>query len=351
MLTRTNLTATLPIFPQRLYGILITLILTLAGWGLSLLPGLDRLGPLACTLFLAAAYRHRFGYPAAYAVGIRFSSGTLLRTAIVLFGLKLNIGVLLEQGLPLLARSFGTVAFSLAAVLLLGKWLRADHQLTSLLAIGTAICGAAAIAAAAPLLQSKEEDTAISAGLIALIGTVFAALYTLIQPWLPISAATYGVWSGLTLHEIAHVAMAAAPAGSDALADGLLAKLARVMLLVPLCLGLLSVTRQRNSHRSGDPTSGVNAKSTSTRFPFPWFLLGFVGMSLFGSYALPVIWPEPYTLLNGLSTLTTLFLGMAMAGLGLNVSLRDFRTRALRPFVAMLIASILLSGFTFLSLM
>jgi uncharacterized membrane protein YadS len=65
---------------------------------------------------------------------------------------------------------------------------------------------------------------------------------------------------------------------------------------------------------------------------------------------LPYILPNPAELLNGLSTATTLLLGMAMAGLGLNVSLRDFRTRALRPFLAMLIASLLLSGLTFITM-
>lgn len=336
-----------------LYGILFTLEIALAGWGLSLLPGLERLGPLACALLLAAAYRHRLGYPAAIASGIRFSSSTLLRGAIVLFGLKLNINVLLEQGLPMILRSIGTVAFCLVAMLLLGKLLRADRKLTVLLAIGTAICGAAAIAAAAPLLKSKEGDTAISAGLIALIGTIFAAVYTLIQPWLPIDAAAYGVWSGLTLHEIAHVAMAAAPAGSDALAEGLLAKLSRVMLLVPLCLGILALGKYR---KQDEITESNIEESTSSphprpgRFPFPWFLLGFVVMSMFGTYALPFIVPEPASLLSGLSRITTLLLGMAMAGLGLNVSLRDLRTRALRPFLAMLIVSSLLSCLTYISL-
>jgi uncharacterized integral membrane protein (TIGR00698 family) len=346
--TTPSATAAFSIWPTRIYGVLLTLSLALAGWGLSLLPGLDRLGPLACTLLLAAVYRYRFGYPIALNKGIRFSSSTLLRLAIVLFGLKLDIGILLHQGLPLLARSSGTVVFSLVAVVALGHLFRADRKLTILLAIGTAICGAAAIAAVSPMLKSKEEDTAISAGLIALIGTAFAAAYTLIQPWLPMDAATYGIWTGLTLHEIAHVAMAAAPAGPDALADGLLAKLCRVALLVPLCIGIMSVSKVRGRSKTSD--EGNSKKNTAAKFPFPWFLLGFVAMSLFGSYVLPAILPEPSALIHGLSLVTTLLLGMAMAGLGLNVSLRDFRTRALRPFVAMLIASLLLSALTYITL-
>ncbi|QJD85334.1 YeiH family protein [Cohnella herbarum] len=332
--------------PARTYGILFTFVFALAGWGLSMLPGLDRIGALACTLLLTAAYRHRFGYPSAIGIGIRFSSGTLLRAAIVLFGLKLNVVDLAQQGLPLLARGGATVAFSLVTVLAIGHWLRADRKLTVLLAIGTAICGAAAIIAVSPLLKSKQEDTAISAGLIALIGTVFATAYTVIQPWLPMDPSVYGIWSGLTLHEIAHVAMAAAPAGPDALTDGLLAKLCRVALLVPLCLGIAGYSKLKARSESKHTQSSAGR----TPFPFPWFLLGFIGMSLFGSYVLPIMLPDPAPLLRDLSLVTTLLLVMAMAGLGLNIHLRDFRNRALRPFIAMLIASLLLAGFTYLSL-
>ncbi|TFE28928.1 YeiH family protein [Cohnella luojiensis] len=339
--------ASLPTVHSRIYGIIFTLAFALGGWGLSLLPGLDRFGPLACALLLAVAYRHRFRYPLTIESGIRFSSGTLLRLAIVLFGLKLNISHVLIQGLPLLVRSGGTVIFAMVAVLLVGRWLKADRKLTLLLAVGTAICGAAAVAAVSPLLRSKEEDSAISVGMIAMIGTVFAVMYMLIQPWLPMGAEAYGIWSGLTLHEIAHVAMAAAPAGPDAMTDALLAKLCRVALLIPLCLGIVSLSKIRAGTRTEDVQHGAGTRRSA--FPFPWFLLGFVATSLFGSYAMPYILPNPAELLNGLSTATTLLLGMAMAGLGFNVSLRDFRARAMRPLLATLIASLLLSGLTFIT--
>jgi len=330
------------------YGILLTLSIASAGWVLSLLPGLSQLGPLACALLLAASYRHRFGYPTALSAGVRFSSGTLLRAAIVLFGLKLDIAEVLRQGMPLLLRSGATIAFSLVAVLAIGRLLRADRKLTVLLAIGTAICGAAAIAATAPLLRSKDEDTAISAGLIAVIGTVFAMFYTIVMPLLPISPESYAIWTGLTLHEVAHVAMAAAPAGPDALADGLLAKLCRVALLVPLCLGIVGVSKFRESRAGNDSKKRTNGGSAP--FPFPWFLVGFIAASVIGSYVLPVLLPDPEPLMKDLSYATTLLLAMAMAGLGLNVSLRDFRSRALRPFAAMFVASALLSALTYLSL-
>ena len=56
---------------------------------------------------------------------------------------------------------------------------------------------AAAIAAIAPIVKSKDEDTAISVGIIALVGTVFAVGYTLIEPVLPLSSESYGIWGGI----------------------------------------------------------------------------------------------------------------------------------------------------------
>jgi uncharacterized integral membrane protein (TIGR00698 family) len=319
--------------PARFGGVLFTLVLALAGWGLSLLPGLDRMGPLACTLLAAAVYRHWCGYPEALRPGIRFSSGTLLRTAVVLFGLRLDVRVILENGLHFLVQGAVTIVFSLVVVMALGRWWRAETPVTLLLALGTGICGAAAIAAVSPILRSKEEDVALGTGMIALTGTVFAVAYTVVMPWLPLGSAEYGAWAGASLHEIAHVAMAASPAGSDALSNALLAKLARVFLLVPVCLVLLLWSRRKSGH----------SNSGQHRVAFPFFLPGFVAMSLFGSYVMPALGIDPAPLLHGTSLATTLLLGMAMAGLGLSVSLRDVRTRALRPLAAMVAASLLLS--------
>ncbi len=323
-------------------GITFTFFIAMTGYVLAKLPGLDRVGQMACSILLAVLYRQLRGYPEELRAGIRFSSTVLLRLAIILFGLKLNITMVLQQGPGLLIRDAAVILFALGMTLLLARLFRADRSVSLLLAIGTGVCGAAAIAAVSPILKSEEKDTAMAAGTIALVGTIFAIGYTLLLPILPIQPEWYGVWSGSTLHEIAHVALAAAPAGDSAMTAAILSKLGRVFLLIPLSFILIAV--QKRSYK------GQNPADSSAKVAFPWFLAGFIGMSFLNSYVLGTSTPIPVSVMEQISVITTFLLTMAMAGLGLNVNLKELRAKALRPLYAMVITSILLSALAYFTL-
>ena len=319
-----------------LCGIGFTFILSMLGYGLATIPGFNRVGSMACAILLAILYRQLFGYPIRIRSGIQFSSKQLLRFAIILYGLKLNIGVIFDQGLGLLVRDALVIAFAISAMVWLGKRLKADPSITFLLGVGTGVCGAAAIAVVSSIMKSKEEDTAMSVGIIALMGTIFSVSYTILRPILPLSPVEYGVWSGLSLHEIAHVALAGAPAGPDGLAMALVAKLGRVLLLVPLSLILIYRMKRKHGDRSMD-----------AKIDFPWFLIGFILMSLFGSYVLGKSIIPSQEIMDGVSTATTFLMTSAMVGLGLNVSLLDLRKKALLPITIIFVTSIALSILTF----
>src|SRR5699024_7186820 len=199
-------------------GVGFTFFIALLGYLLAMVPGFNLVGQLACAIIIAVIYRHFFGYPEAIRTGINFSSKRLLRAAIILYGLKLNIDVVLSDGIGLLIRDTGVIIFAILTIMWLAKLFKADKSISLLLGVGTGVCGAAAIAAVAPIMKAKDEDTAISVGIIAFIGTVFAIGYTILRPFLPLDMIQYGIWSGTSLHEIAHVALAAEPAGDDGLA-------------------------------------------------------------------------------------------------------------------------------------
>lgn len=315
-----------------LLGILFTFFIAFLGYLLALLPGFDHIGQLACAIIIAVIYRQFFGYPEVIRQGITFSSQKLLRLAIILYGLKLNIDTVFQDGLGLLVRDAVIIVFAILFTVWLAKLMKADKMISLLLGVGTGVCGAAAIAAIAPIVKAKDEDTAIGVGIIALMGTVFAIGYTIIGPLLPISSIDYGIWSGTSLHELAHVAIAADPAGDEALAIGLLAKLGRVFLLVPLAFIFIYIMK----YKGGQAGQQNNVA-------FPWFLLGFILMSLFGSFVLGTYIPVSTEAMESVYSVTTWILTAAMVGLGLNVSLRDLRKRALKPLIAMSITSVFVS--------
>ncbi|WP_260399802.1 YeiH family protein [Peribacillus simplex] len=318
-------------------GIGFTLIIAVLGFILAALPGLNRIGPLACAILLAVVYRQVFGYPIKLRTGIQFSSKKLLRFAIILYGLKLNMIVIFHQGFPLLLRGTMTIIFSIVVLMIIAKWLKADFNLSLLLSVGTGICGAAAIAAVSPIIKAKDEDTAMGVGIIALVGTVFSIIYTLIYPFLSIGPMNYGNWVGISLHEIGHVALAAAPAGQDALAHALLAKLTRVFLLIPVCFILMFWMKKKGKIEG------------EARFEFPWFLIGFIAMSFVGSYIIGNKVSVSQKVMTDIAGFTSFILTMSMTGLGLNISLKELRTKAIRPLIAIIITSILLSSLTYIS--
>ncbi|GIM44919.1 membrane protein [Collibacillus ludicampi] len=314
-------------------GILFTFAIAFVGTCLTKFPVIDRLGPMVTAILIAIIYRQFAGYPEAIRSGINFSAKRMLRFAIILFGFKLNVDTILHQGLGLLARDVGSIAIAILVTMMVAHWIKAEPSLSLMLAVGTGVCGAAAIAAVSPIMEGKDDDTAIGVGLIALVGTLFTIAYTLLEPIVHMTNIQYGIWSGISLHEIAHVAAAAAPAGQDALTIALLAKLGRVLLLVPLCLILAAWMKKKGS------------SDKQSKIEFPRFLFGFIATSLIGSYV-----PIPPIIMQNLATASSFLLTAAMVGLGLNVSFKALRTKALKPFIAMLAASVVLSIATYLSI-
>ncbi len=315
-------------------GLAFTFAVAIGGYLLASLSIFQMIGPLACALLIAIIYRNYIGYPTQFKPGIKFASTFLLRGAIILYGLQLQIDQIFAVGIGIFFKDALVIILSITCMLLIGKWLKADLAILLLLGVGTGVCGAAAIGAVSPILKSKEEDIAISVGIIALIGSILSIAYPFLQSVLDLSPEEYGIWSGMSLHEIAHVTLAAMPAGQEALSLAIIAKLGRVLWLIPLsCLFVLFMKKKEN-------------QETSTVISFPWFLVGFLLMSIFNSYILERYVYIPNAIVSSIPTLTTFLLTMAMVGLGLNVNIKTLCSKSSRPLIAIIITSLLLSTIT-----
>lgn len=321
-------------FGDLVKGVLFTIVIAIIAFSLSKLPFLNYLGPLAIAIIIAVIIRNSLPYPQQWKSGLDFSSKKILRFAIILYGIRLNIAVVVGEGFPLIVKSAGVIVAAILLTIIIGKLLGVEEKIMMLLAFGTGICGAAAIAAVSPILKAKEEDTAMAVGMIALMGTIFSLLYPTIGQLLHLTPQAYGYWSGFSLHEIAHAALAGAAFGDASLAPALLAKLSRVLLLFPVTLLLVGFLKIKNG--------GEEQKAS-----FPYFLLGFLAVSAFGTYGMEQGWISE-NVQNLIAGTGTFFLAVAMAALGMSVDLKELKTRAVKPLIMLTIVSVILSSLVFM---
>lgn len=294
-----------------LKGVLLTAFIALIAKLLVSLPALAIMGQLVLAILLGMLWRASVGFPTQWSTGIDFASKKLLRLGIILLGMRLNLVDIYEAGLSAFAIAVVNVLFTLVLVYALALWLKVPQKLGILTACGTAICGAAAIVAIAPQIKANEEETAVSAAIIALLGTVATLIYTCSYGILQLTSEQYGVFAGATLHEIAHVIAAAAVAGDSAVDTAVIVKLTRVALLVPVAI-IIGALYQRK-------TAQHHAKMLNSAV-VPWFILGFLAVSAFNSLGI-----VPASIAEKIVALAYMLIAMAMAGLGLNVALSSFR--------------------------
>ncbi|TQR20093.1 YeiH family protein [Psychrobacillus vulpis] len=315
-------------------GIGITFIIAIIAKVLVGIPYLSIIGQLVIAILLGMIWSTTIGVPTKLQKGVTFSSKKLLRIGIILLGMRLNLVDIYHAGLNVFLISIINVAFALAVVYGLTLLFGIDKKLGILTACGTAICGAAAIVAIAPQVKAKDEETGVAVATIAILGTLFTLVYTLLYPILDLTAKGYGVFAGGTLHEIAHVIAGASPGGDSAVDLAVIVKLTRVALLVPIALVIGFIVQKGNKSEE---------KSKFSLSTIPWFILGFLAMSGLNTLG---IFSE--TIANFIVSIAYLLLAMAMAGLGLNIDIQSFKKLGLKTFAAGLIGSILLSGLGYL---
>lgn len=310
-------------------GIIITLTIALVAKYIATWPFFSIMGQLVIAIILGMIWRATIGVQDAWQTGINFSSKKLLRLGIILLGMRLNLADIYNAGGNVFLIALINLVFALIVVYWLTKLFKVDTKLGILTACGTAICGAAAVVAIAPQIKANEKETAVGAAIVALLGTAFTLVYTFMYSIFGLTPTQYGVFSGGTLHEIAHVIAAASAGGNAAVDMAVIVKLTRVALLVPVAIiiGIIYQKRDNSSEKKGFSFSII-----------PWFIVGFLVMSAINSTGI-----VPQNIAQGIVSLAYILIAMAMAGLGLNVEIKTFKQLGMKAFVAGLIGSVFLS--------
>lgn len=295
----------------------MTVLLAVCGLLLGDLPWLTRLGPLSVALLLGLLWRSFMHVPIDQHLGIGFSAKRLLRIGIVLLGVRLDFALIAHSGYKIVVLDLVVIIFGLLFITWLGKRAGLPSELALLVAVGSSICGASAVAATAPVIRARESDIALAIPLVSVLGTIAALGLTFAQGFFHLPPSTYGILAGSTLHEVAQV-VAAAAAVPGALQSGTIVKLLRVVLLVPVVLFLGQLFRKRGS--------------LSEPVQKPWFVGGFFLVGLVNTaavYLMPGMHDLWARLDQQVLTIANFLMAMAMAGLGLQVDVASLRTQGL----------------------
>lgn len=284
---------------------------------------------LTIAIIIGIIYNNMIGTQDIFKDGVKFSLKKLLKVGIVLLGFKLNIYAILKLGPQILTMVIIYVPMTLILAIILGKMLKANNKLATLIGVGSCICGASAVVALTPCINADDDDSVIAVSIVSFLGAIGVLVYSgVAASGLNLTEIQYGAWSGLTLHGVAHALAAAFALGDTAGEIGTFVKMARVLMLVPVSLVLGYFFNKEN-------TSNNKAK-------FPMYVLYFILAGVINS--LGIIPPSITKLFTKASSL---FILMSMTAMGLSVNFRSIIDKGIK---ALLVGSILFIVLSSLSL-
>ena len=306
-------------------------------------------------IVLGIIVRNTVGLNAVFAPGVAFSLKKLLRLGIILLGIRLSIADVLEVGAFGVPIVIGAVITGLVVATVATRRLGLPERLGTLIAVGTAICGATAIVATAPGIRAKEEEVAYAIANI----TVFGIAAMLVYPFLGNlifggDVIEVGLFLGTSIHETAQVAGAGliydqsfnittSPSATDVAIVSKLVRNVLMVVVIPL-ITYVYVRRQRSEGmKTGQGTRIIDM--------MPVFILGFLAMAAFRSIGdagiessgtAYGIWGEEAwgDLVHAIRTTAEYCLAMAMAAVGLGTSITQLKGLGFKPFVVGIAAAV-----------
>jgi len=271
--------------------------------------------------------------------GITFSLKSILKWGIVLLGVKLNFEALVDLGPYIAFMIIFLITIALILSNVIGKMFNLNSKLSTLVGVGSSICGASAIVAMGPVIDADDEDTAISVAVISLLGALGVIIFTFLSYSLSLTDLQYGIWSGTSLQGVAHALAAAGARGSDSLSMeiGTIVKMGRVALLAPVALILSFVFNKGNKENK--------------KVKFPTYVLMFILVGIvFSLNSIYNIFPINFNinkvnidLVYILKKLSNFFILMSMVSMGLKVNFKAFKSKGLKALYLTCIIFVIIS--------
>jgi uncharacterized integral membrane protein (TIGR00698 family) len=299
------------ILPGVLVAALIALAATLAAQFVPLV------GAPVLAIVLGIVVRQLIALPASLRPGFAFSSKTVLQSAIVVSGFGLSLAVVVTTGWETLPVTIGTIAIALVLAPIVGRMLKIDTVLQHLIGVGTAICGASAIAAVASVIEPLESDVALAIATIFFYNIVAVLTFPALGGLMHMTQSQFGVWAGTAINDTSSVVAAGYAFGADAGQHATIVKLARATFILPV-VAIVAVVHAREV-RAG----GVHVP---WRRIVPWFILWFVVAACINTTGIiPNGWH------TGITRTSTFLISVALAGIGVQTEVARLVRSGARP--------------------
>lgn len=312
---------------ETIFGILFCFLIAIPAWLLGMkFPIIG--GPVfGILLGMVLALLKR---PAKLDNGIKFTSKYILQYSIILLGFEMNLFNVIKVGGQSLLVMLFTLTASFITAYFVGKAMKIDSNTTTLIGVGTSICGGSAIAATAPVIRAKDEDVAQAISTIFLFNIIAVFIFPPLGHMLGLSDTGFGMWAGTAINDTSSVVAAGASwssgAGNNtALAFATIVKLTRTLMIVPITLVLAVYTARKISRAQALESNDADNNFSFIKV-FPWFVLGFVLTAILNTFL-----PIPASVSETLVAIGKFMIIMAMTAIGLNTNLKKLLTNGLKP--------------------
>ena len=317
---------TLKLIPGILLSVAIAALATLIE---GLLP-FHVIGAAVIAMFIGMLFNGLLRKIAVFSAGLKFTSKKLLKFAIILLGLSLNIKTILNVGKMSLAVMVFTLLTCFGGGYFIGKALKLNWKLSNLISAGTGICGGSAIAAIASTIDADDNDIAYAMSATFLFDMAMIVLFPIMGQAMGMSDQAFGIWAGTAVNDTSSV-VATGYAFSEAAGDfATMVKLTRTLAIIPtvIVFALVSLRlKRKEALANAQSTEGMKASFRLGKI-FPWFILGFLAMAIIAS-----IFSIPAAAVAVTKKTSKFLMVCALAAIGLNTSFSGMKKAGIRPMI------------------
>jgi uncharacterized integral membrane protein (TIGR00698 family) len=272
-------------------------------------------------------FSHKSDFRKDFQLGIKFSFDTLLKTAIVLLGLKISLMKVASIGGNVLLLILFTISLALILTYILGKLTKTPPKLATLIGIGTAVCGNTAISATGPAIGASDEEISFAIATNTFFGTVAVFFYPLLGQYLGLDDQFFGTWAGTAVNDTSQVVATGFSFSSSAGEIATTVKLTRNALM-----GFVIIAA---TLFYGDHTQEKQEKKISIlkKIKLPVFIVLFIIAAVLNSLGL-FTWVQQITgipIIQYGNWITKLFILMALIAVGLNTRFSSFKKVGFGP--------------------